>query len=91
LDVPSQEKIFEILTGLRPDGVTVLVATHDLHLAAERFDKLMLLNRQIIAFGPAERVLTTDNLMAAYGGHLHVVGDGQMLLTDSCCDGETDV
>jgi len=88
LDMPSQEAIFEILDGLRPDGVTVLVATHDLNLAAERFDRVMLLNRQIVALGGATAVLTTDNLLAAYGGHMTVIGDGDMLLADTCCDHE---
>jgi manganese/iron transport system ATP-binding protein len=86
LDVPSQETIFTILDGLRPDGVTVLLATHDLSLAAERFDRVMLLNRQIVAFGGATAVLTTPHLLAAYGGHMHVLGDGDLLLADTCCD-----
>lgn len=86
LDVPSQEAIFAILDGLRPDGVTVLLATHDLGLAAERFDRVMLLNRQIVALGPATAVLTTPHLLEAYGGHMHVIGDGELLLADTCCD-----
>lgn len=88
LDVPSQEKIFHILDGLRPDGVTVLVATHDLNLAAERFDRVMLLNRRVIAFDRPEKVLTPEHLLAAYGGHTHVFAvDGEtVVLTDTCCD-----
>ncbi|MBK8985012.1 MAG: metal ABC transporter ATP-binding protein [Chloroflexi bacterium] len=86
LDSPSQEAIFEILDGLRPDGVTVLVATHDLNLAAERFDRVMLLNRRIVALGRATAVLTTDHLLAAYGGHMTVLNDGDLLLADTCCD-----
>lgn len=70
LDIPSHEAILKILDGLRPDGTTVLVATHDLNLAAERFDRVMLLNRQIIALGPAEAVLDDENLLEAYGGQL---------------------
>jgi ABC-type Mn2+/Zn2+ transport system ATPase subunit len=87
LDTPSQEDIFTILDSLRLYGVTVLVATHDLNLASERFDSVMLLNRQLIAFGPGEEVLTAENLMIAYGGHMHRVGeDGDILLADTCCD-----
>lgn len=89
LDLPSQEAIFDILDNLRPDNVTVLLATHDLNLAAERFDRVMLLNRRIIAFGEATAVLSTENLLAAYGGHMHIVGsDGSMVLADTCCDHE---
>lgn len=86
LDLPSQQTIFDILDRLRPDGVTVLVATHDLQLAADRFDKIMLLNKQIVAFAEPTAVLTPDNLLRAYGGHVHVLpGAEQGILVDDCC------
>ncbi len=89
LDVPSQEAIIGILDDLRRDGVTVLLATHDLDLAAERFDRIMLLNRRVVTFEAPAAALRADNLLRAYGGHLHRVGDdGAMLLADTCCDGE---
>ena len=89
LDLPSQEAIFEILSSLRPDGVTVLVAIHDLNLAAQRFDRVMLLNKRIVAFDRGPAVLTAENLLAAYGGHVHRIGqDSDVLLADSCCQGE---
>ena len=90
LDVPSQAAIFSILDDLRRSGITTLVATHDLNLAAERFDQILLLNRRLVAIGPPSQVFTRSLLMAAYGGHMHVVpeGDGVMVLTDTCCDGE---
>jgi ABC-type Mn2+/Zn2+ transport system ATPase subunit len=90
LDQPSQSAIFAILEDLRRDRVTVLVATHDLNMAAERFDRVMLLNRRLIAFGPPSEVLVRPNLLQAYGGHVHLLSDegGMMLLTDTCCDGE---
>ena len=90
LDMPSQTAIFSILDDLRASGITTLVATHDLNLAAERFDQIMLLNRRLVALGPPSEVFTRPLLMEAYGGHMHVVpdGDGVMVLTDTCCDGE---
>ena len=87
LDIPSQDAIFEVLDSLRPDGVTVLVATHDLNMAAERFDRVMLLNRRIVAFGPGTAVLTSDNLLSAYGGHMHrIETDDSIFLADTYCD-----
>lgn len=68
LDVPSQQAILDILDGLRDEGVTVLLATHDLGMAAERFDRVMLLNRRIVAVGESKKVLTSENLLVAYGG-----------------------
>jgi manganese/iron transport system ATP-binding protein len=90
LDLPSQEAIFEILEQLKGQGVSVLVATHDLNLAAERFDRVMLLNRRMIAMGTPNQVLTQSNLVQAYGNHLHPVQgeSGLLVLTDTCCEGE---
>ena len=68
LDIPSQETIFEILDRLQQEAVTVMVATHDLNLAAERFDRVMLLNHEIVAFGAPTAVLQPDYLLQAYGG-----------------------
>lgn len=88
LDLPSQEKIFEIWDLLQESGVTVMVATHDLNLAAETFDQVMLLNQKLIDFGRPPDVLTSPNLLRAYGGHLHLLNDSGegLVLVDDCCD-----
>jgi manganese/iron transport system ATP-binding protein len=90
LDLPSQEAIFNILGELKGQGVTVIVATHDLDLAADKFDRVMLLNRSLISYGAPSEALTTPSLMNAYGGHLHTLPDqeGAVLLTDPCPDDE---
>ena len=90
LDLPSQEGILALLDDLRRGGVTVMVATHDLNLASERFDHVLLLNRRLIAFGAPAQVLTPQHLMQAYGGHAHVLPQegGLMVLTDTCCEGD---
>lgn len=90
LDIPTQEAILAILDDLRRDNATVLLATHDLDMAAERFDRIMLLNHHIIAFGPPDEVLRSENLLAAYGGHIRLIDqpDGTLLVADTCCDGE---
>ena len=91
LDINSQEQIFDILGELRRRGVTVMVATHDLDQAAERFDRVLLLNHRLIGFGSAQDVFTTERLLEAYGGHLRLVQTGSefLALGDTCCeDGE---
>lgn len=87
VDVEAQAAIFEILDQLRQQRVTVLISTHDLQTATTRFDRLLLLNRRLLADGPAASVLTPDRLAAAYGGRLTVWQNGQPLLvtTDDCC------
>lgn len=88
LDVPSQEAIVDILDDLSPDDVTVLLATHDLEMAAAKFNRVMLLNRRLVAFDKPSVALRPDNLMAAYSGHLHriVSDEGTIVLTDECHD-----
>jgi ABC-type Mn2+/Zn2+ transport system ATPase subunit len=91
LDTPSQEGILDLLDRLKKEKVTVMVATHDLDQAETHFDRIMLLNQRIVAFGEPGMVLHTDNLLKAYGGKLKPV-DGQSILNmDDCCDeGEHD-
>ena len=88
LDINSQEEVFTILDDLKERAVTVLISLHDLKMAAERFDQVMLLNHRMLGIGPPEGVLTPENLLAAYGGHLHLVPteDGLLALGDTCCD-----
>ena len=73
LDVKSQEGIFAILDKLRQRQVTIMVATHDLNVAAERFDRLLLLNQRVVGFGHAKEVFTTDLLSRTYNGSLHLI------------------
>lgn len=84
LDLPSQEQVFEVLDSVTASGITAIVATHDLNMAARRFDQVLLLNGRLIALGKPAEVLTADNLVVAYGGHLHTQ-DG-VLIADTCCD-----
>ncbi len=90
VDAPSQEAILEILDRLHDQGVTMLVSTHDLNLAVERFDRLALLNRRLIAYGEPRQVVTPEALAAAYGGQAVWRGDDYaMVLGDiGCCGGE---
>ncbi len=91
VDVPSQEAILEILDGLREQGVTVLLSTHDLNLAVERFDRLALLNRRLIAYGPARGAITPAALAAAYGGQALWRGeDYALVMGDIACCGEVE-
>jgi len=84
LDTPAQEGLLGLLDTLREQKVTVMVKTHDLEQAAKHFDRIMLLNKKIVAFGNPETVLHAENLLTAYGGKYKAVDD-------SCCDeGEYD-
>jgi manganese/iron transport system ATP-binding protein len=92
LDVNSQEDIFSILDEMKTRRVTVVVALHDLKMAAQRFERAMLLKKRVLALGVPDVVFTPDHLMGAYGEHLHLVPteDGALVIGDTCCDDEHD-
>jgi ABC-type Mn2+/Zn2+ transport system ATPase subunit len=89
LDVNSQTDIFGILRGLTERRVTLLVSTHDLDVAAERFGLIMLLNRTLVALGNKEQVMRPELLLPTFGGHASVqpAGRGPVVVYDTCCDG----
>ena len=91
LDTPSQEGILDLLDRLKEEKVTVMVATHDLDQASAHFDRIMLLNHRVVAFGEPKTVMQTENLLQAYGGRLKSTENGSIVTVDDCCDeGELD-
>jgi manganese/iron transport system ATP-binding protein len=85
LDANSQEDIFHILDRLRERGVTVLVALHDLKLAAERFDAVLLLNHHLVGFGTPAEVFTSEKLAEAYGSQRLTAQNPWLAMDDTCC------
>jgi len=69
LDVNHQLEVLDLVRYLAlNEGITVLMVSHDLSLAARYCDKLILLNGgRIKATGKVEEVLTTENLRAVFG------------------------
>ena len=86
LDSPSQEGILNLLDRLKQEKATVMVATHDLEQASTYFDRIMLLNHRIVAFGEPDTVLQTENLLRAYGGRLRSTESGNIVTVDDCCN-----
>ncbi len=86
LDSPAQESLLQLLDTLRNRNVTVMVATHNIDQAARYFDRIMLLNQRLIAFGRPEEVLSAEKLVQAYGGRLHPIEGEKVLTMDDCCD-----
>ena len=84
VDATTQEATLALLDHLRKQKVTVLISTHDLNLAASRFDAVLLLNRRLIAFGEPKSVFTPDNLAQAFGSQLLKLPDGTVLVDDCC-------
>lgn len=84
VDVTTQEATLRLLDDLRANEVTAMIATHDLGLAAEHFDLIMLLNHRLIVCGKPDVVLKQDYLSKAFGSHMKVLPDGSVVV-DQCC------
>ncbi|MFD0871380.1 ABC transporter ATP-binding protein [Chlamydia abortus] len=68
VDLASEETIIAILKQLKDSGKTIIVVHHDLNKASAYFNQLILLNRELISFGPVEDVFRPDILARAYRG-----------------------
>ena len=85
VDVGAREALLTLLDRLRGRGITVLVSTHDMETAAQRFELTALLNRRLIAYGEPASVFTQEHLSQAFGGQALFLGG--MVVIDQCCPG----
>lgn len=78
LDVGHQQQVLELVDDLRrAHGLTILTTMHDLTLAGQYADRLVLLDRgRVVVEGPAEDVLTEDNLSRFYGANVRIIHEG---------------
>jgi ABC-type Mn2+/Zn2+ transport system ATPase subunit len=85
VDVNAKEAILGLLARLRERRITVLVSTHDMQTAAQRFELVALLNGRLVAYGPPPEVFTPEHIGTAFGGQaLFLEG---MVVIDQCCPG----
>lgn len=73
VDVATEKTIISTLHRLRDQGRTAMVVHHDLDTVSEYFDRVLLLNRQVIAEGAAKDVMTPEHLKQAYSGKLLIL------------------
>lgn len=83
VDATTQEDLMDLLEGEARGGKTVIATTHDLACAAQRFQRVLAVNRTIVAHGPSSLVLDPQVLARTYGGHLLVVGGNSVLIDDA--------
>ena len=69
LDLAHQIRLMDLMEKLKKEtGITVVMVSHDVNLAAMYCDRLLLLNKgEILCLGRPDEVLTFRTLEAAYG------------------------
>ncbi len=78
LDIGHQQQALDLLDGLRAEsGLTLVAAMHDLTLAAQYADRMVLLDEgKIVADGPPTDVLTEAAIAEHYGAAIDIVEVG---------------
>jgi cobalamin transport system ATP-binding protein len=78
LDIGHQQQALELLDELRGDaGLTLLSAMHDLTLAAQYAERVLLMDGgSLVADGAPHAVLSEERLGLHYGASVRVVRDG---------------
>jgi cobalamin transport system ATP-binding protein len=86
LDIGHQQQALELLDGLRAEsGLTLVAAMHDLTLAAQYADRMLLLDRgRVAADGLPADVVTEEAIARHYGASIRVVSlDGAIAVVPS--------
>ena len=75
LDIGRQQDVLELVDCLRAElGLTVVAAMHDLTLAAQFADRLLLVSAgRVVAEGAASEVLTTVRIAEHYSARVEVI------------------
>ena len=82
VDAAAEHEILDVLDRLQAEHVAVVTATHDLSMAASRFEKVLLIRQRVIAYGTPETVFTPEHFQAAYGSHVGVFQNGTFFVVD---------
>jgi iron complex transport system ATP-binding protein len=75
LDIGRQQQVLELVAGLRAlSELTVLSAMHELTLATQYADRLLLLSRgRLVADGKPVEIATDELISAHYAARVRVV------------------
>jgi manganese/iron transport system ATP-binding protein/manganese/zinc/iron transport system ATP- binding protein len=76
VDRASEEAIMGILDELRAEGRVLLIATHDIE-QARRWDRVLCLRGEQIAYGPPATTLSTGVLEGTYGAEIVLLDGGE--------------
>lgn len=72
VDVKTEKLMIDLLLAEREKGHTILISTHDLSSITTFCDQVVLVNRNILAYGRTSEVFTPENLACAFEGSLRI-------------------
>ena len=81
VDIKTEKMMINLLMELRQKGYTILISTHDLASIKTFCDRVVLINRTILAYGNTADVFTEENLSRTFGGSISDLSLAKNLLT----------
>ncbi len=71
LDSVSERSLTELLVTLKEEGKTIILATHDLTSLSDNCDRVALVKKTVIAYGPTKEVFTEELVTQTFDGLIH--------------------
>jgi manganese/iron transport system ATP-binding protein len=84
VDKKTEGVMLELFAELKQQGKTLLVCSHEWGEALNRHDRLLLLNRKLLANDTPKAVMTLDNIQQAYGNGISALSHGHSLSPFFC-------
>ncbi|OPY51611.1 MAG: putative ABC transporter ATP-binding protein [Methanosaeta sp. PtaU1.Bin112] len=75
LDPRSKREVATLIRSLQEKGTTIITATHDANLVPYMADRVLLLDRKIVADGDVRQILCRRNLMKGLGLEMPLLAD----------------
>ena len=72
VDATTEARIMSLLHDLANEGRTVIVIHHDLSTVRNYFDRVILLNQRIVAYGNTTDVFTEEKVAETYGSQTSI-------------------
>ncbi len=85
VDARTEAAIFELMSGFARAGKTLLVVLHNLQIL-DRFDRVLMLNQQVMGYGPPGEVVTDEHLRRTYGGRMSFVDEAERTIREGPSD-----
>ncbi len=70
VDIKTEDSLISLFRALAAEDRLILVSTHNLGSVPSFCDEVMLINKNLLAYGPVETTFTQENLAKAFGGML---------------------
>lgn len=84
IDKKTEAIMMGIFADLSRQGKTLLVCSHEWGEALNRYHRLLLLNRRVLANDTPQAVMTMENIQQAYGTNIQAALHNQNIIPFAC-------